>query len=311
MPPQLAWHAGVRGPESVFVWPPCGLAFHFGCVAHMRVSQAWASQFPKRRLSTTRTGPHLALINDSRAHSDDASGRNIRCCNMLRGAWAAAAATARTAVAKPRTCTAATGNPNRLSRTQHVQGVATHGFPGLSQPSGLNHEVPLADDAHEPGATIDLMAIAMPLSQSGPARSAGPHHVTHIGAAHAAEQNAWSDTASLRRSWEGARSSSGRGSGKNCSNTRGTVPPPPPDPPDQALGELSAAARALAAASLAPGTHDTLRELRHPERRPQVQQTPIPAKVLTTEPESPTQLSLEMFVGNLHRARRGAAALHQ
>ena len=36
-------HAAVRGLESVFVWPSCGHTLHLGCVAHMRVNQAWVS----------------------------------------------------------------------------------------------------------------------------------------------------------------------------------------------------------------------------------------------------------------------------
>ena len=36
-------HAAARGPESVYVWPSCGHTLHLGCVAHMRVNQAWVS----------------------------------------------------------------------------------------------------------------------------------------------------------------------------------------------------------------------------------------------------------------------------
>ena len=74
------------------------------------------------------------------------------------------------------------------------------------------------------------------------------------------------------------------------------------------LGELPAAARALTAAPLAPGTAETLAELRDPERRPPELQVPLPDAVLTHRPAVACTLPADGLLACLRGARRGSAA---
>ena len=74
------------------------------------------------------------------------------------------------------------------------------------------------------------------------------------------------------------------------------------------LGELSAAARALTAAPLAPGTAETLAELRDPERRPPELQVPLSDAVLTHRPAVACTLPADGLLACLRGARRGSAA---
>ena len=73
------------------------------------------------------------------------------------------------------------------------------------------------------------------------------------------------------------------------------------------LGELSAARQALLSGPLAPGTPNTLAELRNPARRPPQPYDPIPPEVAEFQPEEPTDLPGELLVSNLRRARKGSA----
>ena len=73
------------------------------------------------------------------------------------------------------------------------------------------------------------------------------------------------------------------------------------------LGEVSAAARALTAQPLAPGTLETLQELRDPARRPPSLARPVPLDAQAFQPPSPLVLNSARLVSNLRSARRGAA----
>ena len=74
------------------------------------------------------------------------------------------------------------------------------------------------------------------------------------------------------------------------------------------LGELSAAGRALTSEPLAPGTPDTLAELRDPERRPPVPYAALDAHVIQFRPAEACSLTQASFIAALRGARRGAAA---
>ena len=74
------------------------------------------------------------------------------------------------------------------------------------------------------------------------------------------------------------------------------------------LGELSAAARALTAEPLAPGTSDTLAELRDPARRPPEPYAPLAEATLRHAPDHPCPLPQLAFLECLRSARRGSAA---
>ena len=74
------------------------------------------------------------------------------------------------------------------------------------------------------------------------------------------------------------------------------------------MGEVSAGRQALEGAPLAPGTQLTLDQLRDPVRRPTVPYAPLPQPILQHQAERPFALDKELFLKNLKRARRGAAA---
>ena len=61
-------------------------------------------------------------------------------------------------------------------------------------------------------------------------------------------------------------------------------------------------------APLAPGTQRTLVQLRDPVRRPTIAYAPLPQAVLNHHVERPFSLDKTLFLKNLKRARRGAAA---
>ena len=73
------------------------------------------------------------------------------------------------------------------------------------------------------------------------------------------------------------------------------------------LGELSAARQCLTSPGLAPGTPETLSELRDPARRPQIMHAPLSDDVVAFTSDGPLLLQKKLLVGNLRRARRGAA----
>ena len=72
------------------------------------------------------------------------------------------------------------------------------------------------------------------------------------------------------------------------------------------MGELSAARQALEATELAPGTETTRAKLQ--EQRPMTMHRPMAEELRRFQPEIPVHLSYRLFVRNLRRARRGAAA---
>ena len=74
------------------------------------------------------------------------------------------------------------------------------------------------------------------------------------------------------------------------------------------LGELSAAGRALVSEPLAPGSPETLRELRDPSCRPQAPYSPLGEDLLAFRPEHACNLPLRSFLASLRHARRGSAA---
>ena len=74
------------------------------------------------------------------------------------------------------------------------------------------------------------------------------------------------------------------------------------------MGEVSAGRQALEGAPLAPGTQLTLDQLRDPVRRPTVPNAPLLQPILQHQAERPFALDKELFLKNLKRARRGAAA---
>ena len=74
------------------------------------------------------------------------------------------------------------------------------------------------------------------------------------------------------------------------------------------MGEVSAGRHALEGAPLAPGIQRTLDQLRDPVRRPTVPHAPLPQPILQHQAERPFALDKELFLKNLKRARRGAAA---
>jgi hypothetical protein len=73
------------------------------------------------------------------------------------------------------------------------------------------------------------------------------------------------------------------------------------------LGEVSAARQALLSEPLAPGTAETLAELRDPERRPQQPHGELEPELLRLQPQEPLQLDRALFLANLRGSRRGAA----
>ena len=74
------------------------------------------------------------------------------------------------------------------------------------------------------------------------------------------------------------------------------------------MGEVSAGRHALEGAPLAPGTQRTLDQLHDPVRRPTVPYAPLPQPILQHQAERPFALDKELFLKNLKRTRRGAAA---
>ena len=56
------------------------------------------------------------------------------------------------------------------------------------------------------------------------------------------------------------------------------------------LGELSSARQALTAGPLAPGTQQTLDELRDPVRRPQEEYAPLAPEVIAFDPDRPADI---------------------
>ena len=77
---------------------------------------------------------------------------------------------------------------------------------------------------------------------------------------------------------------------------RGTLEP-------AALG--CAARQALAAAPLAPGSEETLAELRDPSRRPAAPYDSLPPEVLGFQPAEPATLRRGAFLASLRRAKKG------
>ena len=73
------------------------------------------------------------------------------------------------------------------------------------------------------------------------------------------------------------------------------------------LGELSAARQALTAGPLAPGTAETLQELRDPTRRPNEPYAPLHPSISELQPDQPVHLPDDLIIMNLRRARKGAA----
>ena len=74
------------------------------------------------------------------------------------------------------------------------------------------------------------------------------------------------------------------------------------------MGELSAGRQALEGAELAPGSEETLRELRNPLKRPPRARAPLPPRVLEHDPGRPFELEEDRFAQVLRSSRRGAAA---
>ena len=73
-------------------------------------------------------------------------------------------------------------------------------------------------------------------------------------------------------------------------------------------GELSAGRQALEGADLAPGTMETLRELRDLVRRPARIRQPLPPQVTDHMPDRPFELEEYRFAQVLRSSRKGAAA---
>jgi hypothetical protein len=73
-------------------------------------------------------------------------------------------------------------------------------------------------------------------------------------------------------------------------------------------GEFSHAARLLRSVGIAPGTLDTLEELRNDDLRPQRQLDPIPADALRQRPETLLELDPDIFAEVLSTARKGLSA---
>ena len=74
------------------------------------------------------------------------------------------------------------------------------------------------------------------------------------------------------------------------------------------MGEVSAGRHALEGAPLAPGTQRTLDQLRDPVRRPTTAYAPLPQALLNHHVERQFLLDKTLFLKNVKRARRGAAA---
>ena len=74
------------------------------------------------------------------------------------------------------------------------------------------------------------------------------------------------------------------------------------------LGEVSSARQALEGAEVAPGTLDTLNQLRDENRRPPVPRSPVPEDIVNARPDHPFSLDCEQFLLNLRSSKRGAAA---
>ena len=73
-------------------------------------------------------------------------------------------------------------------------------------------------------------------------------------------------------------------------------------------GELSHGARVLRSSGLAPGTADTLGELRHPDLRPQALPNDLPVEPLHYVPQAPVTLNRILFAAVLMQARKGLSA---
>eukprot|EP00973_Karenia_brevis_P020689 2841670-Karenia_brevis.AAC.1 len=74
------------------------------------------------------------------------------------------------------------------------------------------------------------------------------------------------------------------------------------------MGELSHAARVLKSAGLAPGTDDTLRELRHPRLRPQQAAEPLPEYLFEMRGVDQVGLDKQQFAEALRLSRKGKSA---
>ena len=59
---------------------------------------------------------------------------------------------------------------------------------------------------------------------------------------------------------------------------------------------------------MAPGTQDTLNQLRDENRRPPVPRSPVPEDIMNARPDHPFSLDCEQFLLNLRSSKRGAAA---
>ena len=75
-----------------------------------------------------------------------------------------------------------------------------------------------------------------------------------------------------------------------------------------AMGELSSARLALEGEAVAPGDQATLDSLRDRRRRPPEPQEPITPEVLNHRPEALFTLNSELFLHNLRKSKKGAAA---
>ena len=70
------------------------------------------------------------------------------------------------------------------------------------------------------------------------------------------------------------------------------------------LGELTAGRQALEGADLAPGTQETMRQLR---QRPARAQDPLPPHIVQHVPDRPSSLDADKFAANLRSSREGTA----
>jgi len=72
-------------------------------------------------------------------------------------------------------------------------------------------------------------------------------------------------------------------------------------------GQLSKAALILTSNGVAPGTPDTLAQLRDPQKRPPALTEPLPAEVLSYEARHPLRLDKSKLLANLRSTKRGSA----
>ena len=72
-------------------------------------------------------------------------------------------------------------------------------------------------------------------------------------------------------------------------------------------GQLSKAARILTSNGVAPGTPDTLEQLRDPEKRPPVLSEPLPVEVTGYQARHPLRLDKNKLLANLRSTKRGSA----